>query len=106
MGDDFDLHFCLLGSVVMYQATSKLHGAMASPPFHIMGIIVQILVPLFTGTKILLWDLTPEGHSIPVPNPENVVQTLVAFGCTSTLVVPSFLVNWARNDEGYGCCVG
>lgn len=89
--------FC--GIVVVEQAHSNLQGAMAPPPFHMIGIIVQLLVPVYKGTTILLWDLTPEGHPVPVPTPENTIQTLETFGCDSTLVMPSFLVTWAQNEK-------
>lgn len=72
---------------------------MASPPFHLMGIAGQLVIPLYAGTRILLWDLTPPADSVPVPTPENTIQTLKAFGCDATTAVPSFLVNWAQNEE-------
>lgn len=86
-------------SVISEEGKSKLHGAIAAPPFHVMGIIAHLLVPLFTGASILLWDITPVGTSVPVPTPENTIQSLKSSGCNSTMVVPSFLVAWARDEE-------
>lgn len=64
-----------------------------------MGILLQLLMPMYTGATILLWDLASEGNPVPIPNPENTMQTLVAYGCTSAVVVPSFLAVWAQNEE-------
>lgn len=64
---------------------------------------MHLLVPIYTGATILLWDITPAGQSIPIPTPETVLHILVASRASSAIVVPNFLVAWAQNEEAIEC---
>lgn len=68
-----------------------------------MGIFMQVILPLYIERPILLWDVTPKGSSVPVPTPENVIQTLADYACTSMMIVPSFLVAWAHDEKAVEC---
>ncbi|KAF8320374.1 acetyl-CoA synthetase-like protein, partial [Clavulina sp. PMI_390] len=77
---------------------SLLSAAMAIPPFHMMGIVVQVMAPLRTGAPIMLWDIVDDGEPAPMANPEITMQAMRRFGATSVLAVPAFLVAWSRNE--------
>lgn len=72
---------------------------MAMPPFHIIGLMSQSFIPLYSGTSIVLWDLTAEGATVPTPTPDNTIRALSSFHCDSTIIVPSFIVQWAQDWE-------
>ncbi|QRW09275.1 AMP binding enzyme [Ceratobasidium sp. AG-Ba] len=71
-------------------------GAMALPPFHTIGYIVQFLGALFAGFIPVLF--APSPHPI-IPTPEHVLQTMVRSGCVSLCTVPAFLEAWARDEN-------
>lgn len=85
--------------VVFELGESKLNGVMASPPFHIMGIILQLMVPLYSSKPVVMWDISDNGASAPISTPEKTLQAMMLTGCSSTMIVPSFLVTWASNEE-------
>lgn len=75
---------------------SEIMASMASPPFHMMGFWSQTLFPMATGSKIVLWA---PASPPPVPTPESVIASMRLAKCTAALVVPTFLVSWARDAE-------
>lgn len=90
---------CLIYLTVFLAATQDLAsstvlGAMAAPPFHAMGIWAHILFPFSRGGRIVLW--APESPP-PVPTPENTLMAMRIAKCDVTIVVPTFLVSWARD---------
>ncbi|KAF8312105.1 acetyl-CoA synthetase-like protein [Clavulina sp. PMI_390] len=93
------VRFLINAPVIRDQSVHKLHAFMAAPPFHILGMILQLWVPIANGVTILLWDLAPENTPPPVTTPENTIQAITKFECDATCVVPAFLVQWARNKE-------
>ncbi|KAF8311712.1 acetyl-CoA synthetase-like protein [Clavulina sp. PMI_390] len=78
---------------------SPLAAAMGIPPFHMMGIFLHLATPLRNQRPILLWDVVNEGETAPIPTPETTMQAMRKFGATSTLVVPTFLVTWSRDEK-------
>ncbi|KAF8295666.1 acetyl-CoA synthetase-like protein [Clavulina sp. PMI_390] len=72
---------------------------MAAPPFHILGMFLQLFVPLASGVTIVLWELAPEGCPTPVSTADNTLRAIEASGCDATFVVPSFATQWSHNEE-------
>ncbi|KAF8320368.1 acetyl-CoA synthetase-like protein [Clavulina sp. PMI_390] len=78
---------------------SPLLAAMAMPPFHVLGVLIQIVTPLLTGKPIMLWDIGEDGEPAPLATPETTMQAMRRFGATSVLAVPAFLVAWSRDEQ-------
>lgn len=79
---------------------TKLIAAMHLPPFHILGVLFHLSIPLGVGSPIALWlPSTDSLASPPMPTPESTMYAIKRAGCTSCAVVPAFLVAWAKNDH-------
>ncbi|KAH9928993.1 hypothetical protein B0H21DRAFT_700203 [Amylocystis lapponica] len=73
-------------------------GAMALPPFHTIGLCYQLLVPLLSGYPSALF--APCAPAPPVvPNTENILEASRITGVTALLNVPTFLEEWAQDDN-------
>ena len=65
-------------------------AAMVLPPFHAMGILWLLTVPLIHGDAVALF--TPQAPNPPlVPNPENVLEASRVTQCDGLVTVPSML---------------
>jgi acyl-coenzyme A synthetase/AMP-(fatty) acid ligase len=67
-----------------------LLGVMALPTFHIMGLFMQLVIPLSTGRTIALY--APQAPRPPIiPNPANTLAALESTGSNFTCSVPTFI---------------
>ncbi|PCH33942.1 acetyl-CoA synthetase-like protein [Wolfiporia cocos MD-104 SS10] len=93
------LHWCQ-GSVVTETRDHGLRWASAAlPPFHTMGIIMQLYTALVSGQPVTLF--APRGHlglHPPVPTPENTLEAAKRTNANAIPAVPAFLEAWAHND--------
>ncbi|CAE6475171.1 unnamed protein product [Rhizoctonia solani] len=71
-------------------------GTMALPTFHCMGLILQVLAPLYMGyTQVLFAPAR-----VPVmPNQNLTLEAVANTNCSFLICVPTFLDAWAQNDE-------
>lgn len=82
-------------------AKVELIAAFPLPPFHILGALLQLAVPLCTGAPIALWapSLSTPPLPPPIPTPQSIMATLKRSGCTACMTVPAFLVPWSKDDS-------
>ncbi|KAH9944763.1 hypothetical protein B0H21DRAFT_862505 [Amylocystis lapponica] len=73
-------------------------GGMALPPFHFMGTVSQMIVPLISGQATALFPpCAPEPPLVPTP--ENTIETARRTHVTTVLAVPVFVEAWIRSEE-------
>ena len=77
-------------------------GAMASPPFHIYGITMQLYIPLaYLGTAVLYPpQAIADRRAVPiVPTSANILDSVRRVRCKVLAAVPTFLEQWAASAE-------
>ena len=68
---------------------------MGLPPFHAMGIMLQLIHPLATGAEIVVF--APRAPAPPaVAHPQNVYEVAKLARCTALLALPSFIEAWSH----------
>lgn len=74
---------------------------MQLPPFHTLGFVLEVLLPLFSGVAIVLFPpvvKTPD--AIPtVATPENTLQHVQRTKCNALVSIPAFLQAWAKETH-------
>ncbi|CAE6436542.1 unnamed protein product [Rhizoctonia solani] len=70
-------------------------GTMALPTFHCMGLILQVLAPLYMGYTQALFA---PAHIPVMPNPSLTLEAIANTNCNFLICVPTFLDAWV-NDE-------
>ena len=74
---------------------------MALPAFHALGVITQLLVPLYNATTAALYPpvaATPK--SLPImPTPQNIIDHLKWTKSTWIFVVPATLLAWSQDNQ-------
>ncbi|KAJ7052216.1 putative aminoadipate reductase [Mycena amicta] len=73
----------------------------ALPSFHAMGILTQFMSPIFVGlTACISAPVSTGEYRVPGnATPENALETARKVGADGILVVPAFLLEWARREE-------
>ncbi|KAF7973245.1 hypothetical protein HWV62_15753 [Athelia sp. TMB] len=82
----------------------KRIGGAHLPPFHALGINIQLLMPLSQVTTVALYPPTSiSDHLTPitVPTSDNTMEHAQRCGATGILSVPSFVESWAQDSAGY-----
>ncbi|KAF7985842.1 hypothetical protein HWV62_526 [Athelia sp. TMB] len=77
-------------------------GAAHLPPFHALGITIQLLVPLSRGTSVALYPPTSlvDHHTpITIPTIDNAMEHAQRCDVTGIIAVPSFVESWALGGE-------
>ncbi|CAE6441732.1 unnamed protein product [Rhizoctonia solani] len=77
-------------------AASELVGTMALPTFHCLGMVIQVLEPLYMGYTQVLF--APARVPV-VPNPNSTLKAIEGTKCTFLVCVPAFLEAWARDED-------
>lgn len=72
-------------------------AGMQLPPFHALGIVVQLYAPLFTCVSMVFFPpVVGRTNTLPViPTPENVLHHSMRTGCNVMVTVPTFMSVWA-----------
>ncbi|CCM03416.1 uncharacterized protein FIBRA_05547 [Fibroporia radiculosa] len=94
------LHWCSTPVMVESRNRALRWASPSLPPFHTMGIIIQLYVGLVSGQPVSLY--TPRAHlgSPPVvPTPDNALDAVKQTNANAVPAVPIFLEAWAHNDE-------
>ena len=80
------------------RSTRARVAGMQLPPFHALGIVVQLYAPLFTCISMVLFPpVVGSTQTLPViPTPENVQHHSKRTGCNVIVTVPTFLGGWAK----------
>lgn len=74
---------------------------MALPPFHTLGIAVQVLVALYAVVPIGLYPpvaTTPTSQPM-MPTPSNILDHLVRSGSNSLMIIPALLQIWSQDKK-------
>ena len=82
----------------------KRIGGAHLPPFHALGINMQLFTPLSQATSVALYPPTSiSDHLTPitVPTSDNAMEHAQRCGVTGLLAVPSFVESWAQESAGY-----
>ncbi|GJE99113.1 acetyl-CoA synthetase-like protein [Phanerochaete sordida] len=73
-------------------------GSMPLPPYHTIGIYMQLFAPIMSGHPVSLYK--PQYPAAPpVPTPLNVIRAARVTGATGIAIVPAFLESWAHSEE-------
>ncbi|GBE84591.1 acetyl-CoA synthetase-like protein [Sparassis crispa] len=94
------LHWASAPYSVETRARGLRWASPALPPFHTMGVCMQLYAPLASGQPVALY--TPRSHlnlPPPVPTTQNVLDVVRRTKSSSIVPVPSFLEEWAQNEE-------
>jgi acyl-CoA synthetase (AMP-forming)/AMP-acid ligase II len=74
---------------------------MQLPPFHALGFVLQVLLPLFSGVAIVLFPpVVKSPDVIPMAaTAENTLQHMQRTKCNALVSVPAFLQAWAKDTH-------
>ncbi|KAH9941064.1 hypothetical protein B0H21DRAFT_811720 [Amylocystis lapponica] len=90
--------FCSAPVLLMTHERGLKWGVMASPPFHSMGIFVQLYSPFLNGVPAAIFP--PQAPALPImPTPENTLDAIRRTRCTATLGAPAFLEDWVQDED-------
>ncbi|KAF8548785.1 acetyl-CoA synthetase-like protein [Imleria badia] len=77
-------------------------GAMALPPYHVFGIIMQLYLPLAYLVTITVYPplAITDRRAVPImPTSDNILDSLRRTHCKVLITVPTFLEQWAASAE-------
>ncbi|KAF8971243.1 hypothetical protein BDZ97DRAFT_1349060 [Flammula alnicola] len=74
---------------------------MQLPPFHALGIVVQVFLPLFSCLAIVFYPpVVKSAEIVPIlPAPDTILDHLKRTNCNALVIIPSFLQVWAQEKE-------
>jgi len=77
-------------------------GTASLPSFHTLGIYVQLLIPIASLSSVSIYPptsfLDPSAAPI-IPNPQNILNSVLKTKSNALVVVPSFLEQWAYSPD-------
>lgn len=95
------LHYRRTDLIVDLRYSPRM-GMMHFPPFHLIGVVAQILVPLAAVTCVALYPPTsfadPAAATI-IPTSDNIMEHCKRTNVTAVLAVPTFLEAWVSEPE-------
>ncbi|KAF8154594.1 hypothetical protein B0H34DRAFT_783744 [Crassisporium funariophilum] len=93
-------HFPPITDIRDYQPL-LIMGGMALPAFHTLGIIVQLLSPLYAMTPVSIYPPKATApNALPViPTPDNILDHLRRTGSNSLVIIPALLQLWAQDKK-------
>lgn len=76
-------------------------GLMALPAFHTLGVIAQLLIPLYSATTAALYPpVAATSKALPImPTPQNIIDHLKWTKSTWVFVVPAILLAWSQDNQ-------
>ncbi|KAF9072483.1 putative aminoadipate reductase [Rhodocollybia butyracea] len=80
---------------------NPIMGGLGLPSFHTMGVLVQVLMPLYGLISIAVFAPTvikPEALPI-IGTPKNVLEAAQILKPTLMISIPSFIHTWAQSDQ-------
>ncbi|KZP21523.1 acetyl-CoA synthetase-like protein, partial [Athelia psychrophila] len=95
------LGWCSIGFVADMRHVSRL-GGMHLPPFHTLGTVLQLFVPLFAVNTIALYPPTSlTDHNTPptAPTTDSAMEHCKRTGVPTVIAVPSFLETWSLDAK-------
>ncbi|KZP28667.1 putative aminoadipate reductase [Athelia psychrophila] len=96
------LGWCSPGYVVDLRRVFRL-GGMHLPPFHTLGMTMQLFVPLASVMTVALYPPTSlTDHNTPpaAPTTDTAMEHSKRAGVTAIMAVPSFIETWSLDAEG------
>jgi acyl-coenzyme A synthetase/AMP-(fatty) acid ligase len=76
-------------------------GCMALPPFHTLGIIIQVIHSMYGLSTVLLYPpVASKPSQLPVmPTPDNILDHLRRTKAESLVTIPTLLQIWGQDQE-------
>ncbi|KAF7303443.1 Acetyl-CoA synthetase-like protein [Mycena indigotica] len=73
----------------------------ALPPFHAMGVFLQLIAPIFSGgTACIYPPVSMDEYRPPITaTPENALDNARRAKANGIITVPAFLLEWAQREE-------
>ncbi|KAJ7731236.1 putative aminoadipate reductase [Mycena metata] len=81
---------------------SPRHAVGALPGFHILGMFMQLLIPVLNGGMACIYPpvSTPTEYNVPAaPTPESALENAKRTNATGITAVPAFLMEWQSPDQ-------
>ncbi|KDN39667.1 hypothetical protein RSAG8_08695, partial [Rhizoctonia solani AG-8 WAC10335] len=79
-----------------FSEPNTIVGTMTLPTFHCMGLILQVLAPIYVGYTQLLFA----PPRVPaMPSPTSTLEAIANVKCAYLICVPAFLEAWANDDR-------
>lgn len=91
-----------LAPVMAFRSPSKRAAVMHLPPFHTLGIVMQLYVPLNAVSPACIYPPTSfDDHTKPpvIPTSDNVMEHSKRLRTNICVVVPTFLERWVSEPE-------
>ncbi|KZP16234.1 acetyl-CoA synthetase-like protein [Athelia psychrophila] len=87
----------VVGAIITLRDTYRL-GGMHLPPFHIFGLVIQLLAPLTSVITVALYPpQSLHDHQLPiVPTSDSILDHSKRTGVSNISTVPSFVELWAH----------
>lgn len=81
---------------------------MQLPPFHAMGIVLEVFLPLFSCAAVVLFPPAVTcTDTLPIlTTPESVLDHVRRTGCNAIVSIPAFLRVWAGESDAVGTLRG
>ncbi|KAF8971819.1 acetyl-CoA synthetase-like protein [Flammula alnicola] len=83
------------------QTTHARMAGMHLPPFHAMGIAMQVSLPLYLGVTVALFPpVVQNDRMVPIsPTPDNILSHIERTQSTCVLAIPAFLQTWVQDKR-------
>ncbi|KAG2140138.1 putative aminoadipate reductase [Suillus clintonianus] len=94
------IHWCITPCILDHTdvPTPMRIGTASLPSFHTLGIYLQLLTPIVTLSSVSIYPptsfLDPSATPV-VPNPQNILDSVLKTKSNALVVVPAFLAQWA-----------
>lgn len=74
---------------------------MQLPPFHALGIVVELFLPLFSCVSVVFFPpVVKSPEMMPtLVTPENVLRHVKSTQCNAMVIIPAFLQAWTNDPE-------
>ncbi|KAL4071516.1 hypothetical protein V8B97DRAFT_1960480 [Scleroderma yunnanense] len=97
-------HYCLMPSITDHRALGEDFRVAAGhlPPFHTMGVFVQLCVPIASLRTVAVYPPTAYYDPTAPPmivNSQNTFESIVLTHCNGICAVPAFLEEWVSSPE-------
>lgn len=74
---------------------------MGLPAFHVFGIVLQLMVPLYSGQPTALQALTGLDPTKPpgIPTPDDIIAQAKITQADALVMVPTYIQAWAQKPS-------
>ncbi|KAF9070475.1 putative aminoadipate reductase [Rhodocollybia butyracea] len=84
-----------------YRDHKMVIGSCGLPSFHVIGIYIQVIVPLFAATPVGIYPpVVTRADALPItPTPDNILEQYERTSCSACYTLPAMIQIWAQSPS-------